>query len=160
MKSILNQLNHSGTGYVTRIHLSMVREPERLYCNNLCSPEEVARMLTSIFKDSDREKFVVVSLAANFEPIALEVAATGSVDTCYVDIRSVCKHALLSNASGLIIAHNHPSQTLLPSKEDDLITRKIKEAAELLDFTLQDHLIWADTNSYYSYREHDWNSIG
>lgn len=157
----MNQyINPTDDGYyVSLVHLSMVKETEQIYCNNLCSPEEVAKMLTPVFQNSDREKFVVISLAANFEPIALEVTATGSIDTCYVDIRSVFKHALLSNASSLIIAHNHPSQSVLPSREDDLITRKIKEAAKLLDFKLQDHLIWGNTDSYYSYREHDWNNI-
>ena len=60
------------------------------------------------------------------------------------------KTALLENASGLVLAHNHPSGNLNPSPEDDAITRKCKDACASLDIKFLDHLILT-SKSYFSY---------
>lgn len=156
----MNEFEHCKSGgYVTKVHLSMVRESERLYCSNVSDSAEVARMLKPVFENCDREKVVLISFSASMEPIAYEVIATGGLDACIVDVRSVFKHALLANASSLILAHNHPSQNPQPSKEDDQITKRVKEAGELLGISLQDHLVWGDINHYFSYSDHNWNDI-
>ena len=62
------------------------------------------------------------------------------------------KNAILNTASGLIVAHNHPSGNLNPSESDTKITQKIKEAGNLLDVQLLDHLIIAN-DDYYSFAD-------
>lgn len=62
------------------------------------------------------------------------------------------KNAILNTASGLIVAHNHPSGNLNPSESDTIITQKIKEAGNLLDVQLLDHLIIAN-DDYYSFAD-------
>jgi DNA repair protein RadC len=58
-----------------------------------------------------------------------------------VDVRIVFQYALKANASGIIIAHNHPSGNKMPSESDKSITRKIKEAGTILDIPLLDHIV-------------------
>ena len=62
----------------------------------------------------------------------------------------IVQGALLSNATGIILAHNHPSGTLKPSKEDDRLTRRIVEAADIMNIRVNDHIILT-SEGFYSY---------
>ena len=68
-----------------------------------------------------------------------------------VDVRMILQGALLTNASQILLYHNHPSGNLHPSTQDDILTRRIKEACEILRYHFTDHLIISN-NGYYSYR--------
>ena len=68
-----------------------------------------------------------------------------------VSIRSIFSRAILCNANSIIVAHNHPSGIVKPSHEDISITRRIKEASEILDIKLIDHIIIGE-DSYYSFK--------
>lgn len=61
--------------------------------------------------------------------------------------------ALVSNATAIVLAHNHPSGNTRPSGQDDSLTRKIKSACELMDIRLLDHIIVTPYDSYYSYND-------
>ena len=74
------------------------------------------------------------------------------MDGTIVDVRLIMQTALLAHSSSIILAHNHPSGQLKPSSQDDRITKKIKEAAKLMDIRIQDHLIVTGDN-YYSYAD-------
>lgn len=141
--------------FVSRVRLKMVKEPEPIYCKNLTRPEDVCMMLQEVFEDSDREKFVVISLSAAMEPIAVEVVAIGGTDGCYVDMKSIYKHALLANATGIIVAHNHPSGCVNPSKEDVSLTDRVIKAGNLLDINVYDSIVYASPENYYSFQEND-----
>lgn len=67
--------------------------------------------------------------------------SVGGITGTVVDTRSIFQTALKANACSIILAHNHPSGNPLPSDADKLITRKLKEAGEVLDINLLDHLI-------------------
>jgi len=69
-----------------------------------------------------------------------------------VDIKLIFKYAIDHLASGIIVAHNHPSGQTKPSGQDNQITQKIKEAGKVLDVLLVDHLILSG-NGYYSYSD-------
>ena len=69
-----------------------------------------------------------------------------------VDVRLVLKNALEFGATGLILAHNHPSATLKPSEADKQITSKLKTAAESLDIKVLDHLIITE-KAYFSFAD-------
>ena len=73
-----------------------------------------------------------------------------SESTC--DIKLILQVAILTNASGIILAHNHPSGTLKPSSQDDVLTNKVKSASELIGINLLDHVI-VTNESYYSYAD-------
>ena len=65
-------------------------------------------------------------------------------------MRSLFSRAMLCNANSIIVAHNHPSGVVKPSGEDINLTRRIKEAGEILDIKLQDHIIIGE-DDYYSF---------
>lgn len=77
---------------------------------------------------------------------------TGTQKSSLVSTKSIFTRAMLCNANSIIIAHNHPSGNPNPSMDDIHITNKIKEAGEILDINLQDHVIIGD-NDYYSFKQ-------
>lgn len=81
----------------------------------------------------------------------VRISQGGTVATT-VDVKLIMKAALESLASSMILFHNHPSGTLRPSVDDDRLTRRVKEAAALLDVRVNDHLI-VTSSSYYSYAD-------
>lgn len=76
----------------------------------------------------------------------------GGISGSIVDVRIILSVALKSNASGIILIHNHPSGNLNPSSSDIDLTIKIKEACKLLDYNFLDHLI-ISKESYYSFKD-------
>ena len=78
--------------------------------------------------------------------------SVGGTTGTIVDIKVIFQTALKSNASSIILCHNHPSGNLKPSEADIKITRSIKEAGKLMDIPLADHLIITD-ESYYSFAD-------
>ena len=81
--------------------------------------------------------------------------SAGGMHGTVVDVKVLMKYALSKNASGILIAHNHPSGNLCPSEEDRLLTKKISQAAQLLDIRLLDHIIVAG-NKYTSFADEGW----
>lgn len=73
--------------------------------------------------------------------IVYEELFFGTIDSATVHPRVVAQHALKYNAAALIVAHNHPSGSSVPSRADELITLRLKEALQLVDVRLLDHLI-------------------
>jgi len=76
----------------------------------------------------------------------------GGISGTVVDIRLILREALNYYASGIILAHNHPSGNCSPSPQDTQITKKLKEAAQWMDMTLLDHIIVCG-ESYFSYAD-------
>lgn len=136
------------------IQLKMIREGTSLY-GTTCFQQasEAVEMIEPIFSNADREMIVVLSLDVALAPIAIEVVAVGGLCHCSVDIRNIFKHAILSNAAKIICFHNHPSGSLKPSPEDSNITAKIKEAGELVDIPLIDHILLGLQGKYISFRD-------
>ena len=96
-----------------------------------------------------RESFKVVLLNQAKTILGIYNAAEGGLTSTPIDIRIVLQSALLANACSIILAHNHPSGTLTPSREDIAMTRRTKEAAALLNIGVDDHIIVC-RDGYYS----------
>ena len=101
-----------------------------------------------------RESFKVLLLNRVNKVLGIINISEGGVSGTVVDIRLILQSALLSNASGIIICHNHPSGELRPSIEDDRATDRIKQACKIMDIRLFDHII-ISPESYYSYADED-----
>ena len=99
-----------------------------------------------------RECMIVCSVDTKCKPTIIEHVSVGTANSALVDMKSIFMSALLSNADGVFIFHNHPSGSAEPSIQDNLITNKIREAGNLLDIKLLDHIIVGDSE-YYSYDE-------
>lgn len=76
----------------------------------------------------------------------------GGLNQSLADVRIILQAAILGNASGIILSHNHPSGNRLPSKEDDALTERVSKAVKLFDIQLLDHVIVTDCG-YYSYSD-------
>ena len=100
-----------------------------------------------------REAMVVLFLNNANRTVGYSVAGIGGFTATLVDIRLVLRDALLTQSTGIILIHNHPSGSLTPSEADKTITDKIKKAANLMDIKLLDHLILTE-NGYYSFAHH------
>ena len=130
---------------VSIVHLSMVKEGRCLYgMSRFHEPSEAVELVRPLLETADREMLLVMSLNAKLEPMALEIAAVGSLLCCTVDMRDLFKHAILSNAAYILCFHNHPSGDAEASREDQKISRKMAEAGKLLGIRLLDHIIIGD----------------
>ena len=103
--------------------------------------------------DLKKEEFWVLFLNNAGRVIHQARCSEGGYTGALVDIRVICRMALEYYATGIIIAHNHPSGILVPSSEDQDITRKINEATKTLDIQLLDHII-ITASDYYSFSDH------
>ena len=99
-----------------------------------------------------REAMVVLYLNNANRTLSYSIASIGSINGTLADIRLILRDALLSLATNMILIHNHPSGNLEPSNADKLLTKKVKEAANLMDIRLLDHLIITE-NSYKSFAD-------
>ncbi len=111
------------------------------------------RLLAPLFDGLDREHFMVVGLDAKHAIIGVNTVSIGSVTLSIVHPREVFKPAILMNASAVILAHNHPSGDSTHSQEDRALTRRLKDAGELLGITVLDHLVLGE-GRYYSFADH------
>lgn len=113
---------------------------------------DIYNLMRQKLQNINYEEFWVLHLSRSNRVIARECVSRGGTAGTVVDTKLILKSAINKLASSLILVHNHPSGTLRPSIEDDNITRRIKEAAKLLDMRLLDHVIIASTG-YYSYND-------
>ena len=107
----------------------------------LSSPQSVIRFLTLKLAGEESEKFSIILLDAKHRVIEYVVAFHGGIDSAGVYPRELVKLALKHNAAAAIIAHNHPSGIAEPSDADIKLTKKVKEALELVEVRLLDHFI-------------------
>ena len=98
-----------------------------------------------------KEHFVVLYLNNANKIIGVHHLSTGGLSATVADVRLVLAIALKVTAKGLIISHNHPSGETQPSEADRNITKKLKDAAKIMDLMLCDHLIITGGNGYYSF---------
>ena len=144
-------------GYVPWIRLRVEQE-KNLPCavDKLDSPDKVSEFALQILKGADRECLLVISVNTKCKPLAVEVVSIGSVDFSYAVPREIFKHAVLCNASGILLVHNHPSGDCEPSKADLDITERIRKAGEILGVDVFDHVIVGEEkDTYYSLRENN-----
>lgn len=98
------------------------------------------------------ESFYILVLNRANCIVGHKLLSKGGVSGTVADIRVIFQVAILMNASGIIVSHNHPSGNTTPSNEDIKLTNKIKQAGELFDIKLLDHIILTDVN-YYSFTD-------
>jgi len=114
-------------------------------------PADVLPMIQH-YADRKQEHFICISINGANEVIASRVVSVGLVNRTQVHPREVFADPITDRASAIIIAHNHPSGGLTPSKEDIEITKQLKSSGEILGIRLLDHIIF-NHNGYYSLLE-------
>ena len=99
------------------------------------------------------EEFRIIFLDSKLHVIAEEVQQRGTVDQVAIHPREVIKSAMMHGASAMILVHNHPSGIVTPSKADIEITKRIREAGEVVSIRLFDHLIISKSSVYSFHNE-------
>ncbi len=118
----------------------------------ITSSRDVYDILHPLMADLSEEQFRVLLLSQANKVLANEIISFGGRVGTVADVRVIFRQAILSNAVGIIVAHNHPSGNLKPSQSDIDLTHKLKQAGEVMDIKVLDHLIITD-NGYYSFSD-------
>lgn len=118
----------------------------------IASPKDVWPLVAH-WADRKQERFICCSLNGAHEVIAARVVSVGLVNRTVVHPREVFADPLMDRACAVVVGHNHPSGRLEPSPEDLDITRRLRQAGEVLGISLLDHLIFS-SEGYFSFVEH------
>jgi len=117
------------------------------------SPVAVRTYLKMKMAGLEHEEFHVLWLDAQNRLIAFDRMFSGTLTQTSVYPREVVKAAMRNNAAACILAHNHPSGTLEPSRADEMLTRTLKEVLSMVDVKILDHFIVAGNNTPLSFAE-------
>jgi DNA repair protein RadC len=118
----------------------------------ITSSADVARYLQSLLQDHQHEVFAVLFLNRANKINHFQIISEGGMTGTVADPRIILKKALEENAVSIILCHNHPSGSLKPSRADEELTHKIKEAARFFDIKVLDHLIVSE-DGYFSFAD-------
>ncbi len=147
MTTITNQLPEF------QISLKTKCKPSQLF--TVKSSNDIADVCRIAF-DSDNiewvESFIVYALSRANKVIGFYKVSQGGLTGTVADPRVILQFALLSNATSIVLCHNHPSGNLRPSKPDEDLTNKIKMACGYFDIKLLDHIILS-SEGYFSFAD-------
>lgn len=129
-------------------------EGESLYSTEeIYTPSDAIRVMRDAIAQMDREYCCVVNLDTQNRPINFNIVAIGDIDSTNIPMQNVFKSAILSNAAKAMLLHNHPSGSLVPSRPDVDVTKRLIEAGRLMNIPVIDHIIVAPrTAEHYSFR--------
>lgn len=131
--------------------LRLVPELQRRYLIARSAPE--TRLVDSVafggyllpyFYGAKDEMVYLLSLDATGKPLSCRLIGHGSVNSANVPVRRLVQEALTANATAVVLAHNHPSGIAIPSREDIDLTLRLRDALDVMDILLLDHLVIAD----------------
>lgn len=141
--------------YVAELELvykSKVKPSQR---PQVSSSRDIYRLLKGLWnpdKIEMLEEFKVLFLNRANKVLGVMDIASGGITGCVADPRIILAAAVKANAVNIVMAHNHPSGSIKPSRADEQLTQKIKEAARWMDITVLDHLIITE-GDYYSFAD-------
>lgn len=155
--SDLMQLN--GIGEVKAIQLLCIAEIAKRISHSKAqrklefdNPDTVADYYMEELRHKEIEQFLLVLLDSKNRLLKDVILSSGTVNATIVSPREIFIQAVKENATNIMMLHNHPSGDPNPSKQDKLITGKIKEVSELIDIPLIDHIIIGD-NQFFSFKQ-------
>lgn len=119
---------------------------------NIKTSQQAFEYVKDVFYDLPHEEFWIIILSRSNDIICRKKISQGGVSGTVADNKIIFKYTLEELGSSIIVLHNHPSGNLTPSKADELLTKKIKEAANNLDISLLDHLI-VNNERYFSFAD-------
>jgi DNA repair protein RadC len=150
--------NPIASKFIAAYRVMLVRDQslpfEQTKLSNSREAQSILRKLIKTYGQSDREQFCVALLNNKNEVIGLNIVSIGAVSYAPVHPREVLKPAILASATGMILAHNHPSEDVSPSREDEALTIRIVKAAHIIGIKVHEHLIismWGER--YFSFAD-------
>ena len=149
----------SGIGRVKAIELQAmielghrIHKHETLDMESILSSQKLAKKMQQELGDKKQEHLVALYLNTQNQIIHQQTIFIGSATRSIAEPREILHYAIKHMATSLILVHNHPSGAVAPSRNDDQVTKLVKEACDLMGIVLLDHLI-VSYSSYFSYRE-------
>ncbi len=137
-------------------HCQLIKEKAVNYNfqGNFNNPKDISEMLCELYNlnRQTEEYLYLICLNTKCKLLGIFEISHGTVNSSLCSPREIFQKALLCNASNIVLAHNHPSGDVTPSREDKCIYRRIKEASTIMGIPFLDNLIVGDT--YYSFAEH------
>lgn len=148
----METITYTQNAIVNRI--SLVREPSLIEMHKISSSRDINSFCRQLYNDSLTifESFYVVLLNNSNMTIGYAEISKGGITGTIVDVRLILKYVFDSLAVGVILVHNHPSGTLQASNADKQVTQKVKNALNLIDVKLLDHIILTN-DSYLSFAD-------
>ena len=123
--------------------------------SEIYSSEDAYKVLLPTYKEGTicyTEYFKVLFLNQANQVLGYTLISEGGITETCADVRVILQAALLTNSVAIILAHNHPSGSMKPSRQDMEITKQVKDAARFMRITVTDHLILTDAG-YYSFAD-------
>lgn len=151
MKTLLPTVQHLGC-HVVELHYSRPLFETMTHISSSADAYQLLMDFVNPYRIDLKEFFFVILLSGANRVLCTAEVASGSTKCVSINIKEILQLSLFTNASAIIVAHNHPSGTLKPSSSDSRFTDTIKKASELLDITLLDHLIFT-SEGYYSFSD-------
>ena len=149
----------SGIGRVKAIELQAmielghrIHKHETLEMESILSSQKLAKKMQQELGHKKQEHLVALYLNTQNQIIHQQTIFIGSATRSIAEPREILHYAIKHMATSLILVHNHPSGAVAPSRNDDHVTKLVKEACDLMGIVLLDHLI-VSYSSYFSYRE-------
>ena len=138
---------------LNQVAIRMVEMPPLLSDVPMDGPEAAVKVMADMLKDYDREVIAIVNLQTDGKPINMNVVSMGALDQSIAHPREILKSTILSNASAIMLGHNHPSNKLQPSMDDIATTARIKQLCDLIGVKFLDHIIVGPGKDYYSFHQ-------
>lgn len=138
---------------LNQVAIRMIEQPPLYSKEPMNNPEAAIHVMRDFLQEMDRELVCIVNLQSDLRPINMNIVSVGALNQSLTHPREVMKSAILSNAAGMMIIHNHPSGNLNPSKDDISVTDRLRQAGELLGISLYDHIIVGRGKEYFSFHE-------
>ena len=149
----------SGIGRVKAIELqamielgNRIHKHETIEMESILSSQKLAKKMQQELGHKKQEHLVALYLNSQNQIIHQQTIFIGSATRSIAEPREILHYAIKHMATSLILVHNHPSGAVAPSRNDDHVTKLVKEACDLMGIVLLDHLIVSHSN-YFSYRE-------
>ena len=130
------------------------KKGERVYNYMMNKPEAVYDFLKDKIADEAQENVISLYLDSKNIIQGWSLTSRGALNYTTVHSREVFKYALLTNSNSVIIAHNHPSGELKPTKEDIELTKHLIEAGKIIGIHVLDHVILTE-DGFFSFKEND-----
>lgn len=135
------------------VSIRLVDDPPLLSSKKVETMEDAVNLMGDELRKYDRELLCVLNMRTNGQVINMNVVSMGSLNGTMTAPRELFKSAILSNAAGIILMHNHPSGSCKPSKEDRMITKRMATCGAMLGINVLDHIIVGSRGQYYSFYE-------
>jgi len=155
MKPSVSKIKKSLCNYIREIIVQYkVLDTERIHTSD---PRTVAEFIHKKIGDDCRENFVILCVDNKNMVVSYSLVSVGTVTEAIVHPREVFIAAIMTKASSVIIAHNHPSGNCIPSVQDIETTKRLVDGGKIIGIPVLDHIIigfgYKGDNSYYSMKE-------